>query len=116
MLSFVLISSKDTSQLAPATMQGCVNMLSGLNVTRHPVAKAARPAPASQTNSVREHSVCAIKPLKSVRGSPTRLSLSLVKITLSDHGICPHTHTHVRVHWTVHNFHIVMLFAAVCCF
>ena len=44
-----------------------VNMLSGLNATRHPVHKAAKPAPASQTNSAREHSVCAIKPLKSVR-------------------------------------------------
>ena len=51
-----------------------VNMLSGLNATRHPVHKAAMPAPASQTNSAREHSVCAIKPLKSVRGSPTRPS------------------------------------------
>ena len=51
-----------------------VNMLSGLNATRHPVHKAAKPAPASQTNSAREHSVCAIKPLKSIRGSPTRLS------------------------------------------
>ena len=59
---------------SPTTMQGCVNMLSGLNATRHPVHKAAKPAPASQTNSAREHSVCAIKPLKSVRGSPTRLS------------------------------------------
>ena len=29
------------------------NMLSGLNATRHPVSKAARPAPASQSNSVR---------------------------------------------------------------
>ena len=48
--------------------------LSGLNATRHPVHKAAKLAPASQTNSAREHSVCAIKPLKSVRGSPTRLS------------------------------------------
>ena len=59
---------------SPATVQGCVNMLSGLNATRHPVHKAAKPAPASQTNSAREHSVCAIKPLKSVRGSPTRPS------------------------------------------
>ena len=50
------------------------NMLSGLNATRHPVHKAAKPAPASQTNSAREHSARAIKPLKSVRGSPTRLS------------------------------------------
>ena len=59
---------------SPTTMQGCVNMLSGLNATRHPVHKAAKPAPASQTNSAREHNACAIKPLKSVRGSPTRLS------------------------------------------
>ena len=51
-----------------------VNILSGLNATRHPVHKAAKPAPASQTSSAREHSACAIKPLKSVRGSPTRLS------------------------------------------
>ena len=51
-----------------------VNILSGLNATRHPVHKAAKPAPASQTNSAREHNVRAIKPLKSVRGSPARLS------------------------------------------
>ena len=60
--------------LADAGNKVGVNMLSGLNATRHPVHKAAKPAPASQTNSAREHSACAIKPLKSVRGSPTRLS------------------------------------------
>ena len=43
-----------------------VNTLSGLNATRHPVAKAARPAPASQSNSARKLSACDIKPLKSV--------------------------------------------------
>ena len=59
---------------SPTTMQGCVNTLSGLNATRPPVHKAAKPAPASQTNSARKHSVCTIKPLKSVRGSPARLS------------------------------------------
>ena len=52
----------------------CVNMLSGLDATRHPVAKAARPAPASQSGSARKLSVRNIKPLKSVRGSPTHLS------------------------------------------
>ena len=57
-----------------AALTTLANMLSGLNATRHPVHKAAKPAPASQTNSAREHNVCAIKPLKSVRGSPTRLS------------------------------------------
>ena len=51
-----------------------VNTSSGLNATRHPVHKAAKLAPASQTSSAREHSVRTIKPLKSVRGSPTRLS------------------------------------------
>ena len=82
-------SGRDTGRLrlccrtgATAPGLGCwrrskaffVNMLSGLNATRHPVHKAAKPAPASQTNSAREHNVCAIKPLKSIRGSPTRLS------------------------------------------
>ena len=59
-----------TTARPPAT----VHILSGLNATRHPVHKAAKLAPASQTNSAREHNVCAIKPLKSIRGSPTRLS------------------------------------------
>ena len=68
------ISAPHPSLRHISAAQGCASALSGLNAARHPVHKAAKPAPASQTNSAREHSVCAIKPLKSVRGSPTRLS------------------------------------------
>ena len=63
----------DQSDLHMVPLDG-VNTSSGLNAARHPAHKAAKPAPASQTNSARKHSVCAIKPLKSVRGSPARPS------------------------------------------